>query len=118
MRATPLIMALLLVPAAAQARHRTPAAPQPTTAERIDAIAPGEVVDVPDADPASTMVRNQIDVRFGPADLSTPARAVWLAEGLDRDTSMRRAGIGRLVLTRTPTGLRISAETISSLAAR
>lgn len=118
MRLALLAVAVALLPTAAHARHRQAAPPAPTISERLDAIAPGEVVDVPEGDPASTMVRLQIDVRFGPADVSTPDRSVWLSNGLGRDDTMRRAGIDRLVLVRSATGIRISADAGERLASK
>jgi hypothetical protein len=62
--------------------------------------------------------RLSIDVRFGPADASASDRSTWLADGLGRDGSMRRAGIYRLVILRMDGNVRISAEPALILASR
>ena len=109
---------LMLASGTAEARHRPASPAAPTLAERIDAIAPGDVVEIPEKDVADCMVRFQLDVRFGPADTTAPDRSVWLANGPGRDGSMRNAGIDRLVLLRTPKGISVSALAVTNLASR
>ncbi len=109
---------LLLCPALAEARDRRPPVTAPTVTERLDALAPGDVVEISDADVDRSMVRFQLDVRFGPADMTTPDRSVWLANGQGRDGSMRNVGIDRLVLARTATGISVTALAVTNVASR
>lgn len=96
-----LVIAIALVAAPAAARDRHVHAVVPTLGERIDAIAPGTAITTTVADWTGSMGRTSLDVAFGPADASSDVRAVWFADGEGRDSSMRRAGIGRIVVQRT-----------------
>lgn len=109
---------LLLCPALAEARDRRPAPAAPTVTERLDALAPGDVVEIPETDVDRSMVRFHLDVRFGPADVTTPDRSVWLANGPGRDGSMRGVGIDRLILARTATSISVSALAVTNMASR
>jgi hypothetical protein len=99
-------------------RAATPAAAAPAH-DRVADIRAGDAFEMQAAAFDATMGRMNLDVRFGPADVAGPTRSVWLSDGLGRDSSMRRAGIARLVVVRHGDIVRIVAETpASAMAAR
>lgn len=113
-------MSLLLVSASPAMAGRAAVVAAPATlAERIDAIAPGTDLTVTAAVWETQSARLALDVRFGPADTNDAVRTVWHANGPDRDSSMRRADIGRIVVSRRAGTVRLIAEaTGTTLAAR
>ena len=109
---TKLILAVALVaaPTAAAARDRHVHVVVAPLSERLASIAPGTVITVPAAEWTGAMARNALDVAFGPADADTATHAVWHADGEGRDSSMRRAGLGRIVVTRTADAVTVTAD--------
>lgn len=105
-----LSLALVASCCPALAREHKAPAPQPTLGDRLSALAPGSTVDASLDQWSDGAGRNALDVAFGPADSDQDGVAVWHADGPGRDSTMRRAGIGRIVLRRSAAGVVVQAS--------